>query len=89
MNQCLNQADCSRRKNESPCLVLACHGAAAKAETDRLAAEKESKRGGADTITDPITEMGGIEDRDAVRNGESRPIRSGKKSGKKGDAAQA
>ena len=63
--------------------------AAAKAEADRLAAEKESKRGGADTITDPITEMGGIEDRDAVRNGESRPIRSGKKSGKKSNKTAA
>ena len=82
-----NAIDNAARKAEEKAAALArqkaAADAAAKAETDRLAAEKESKRGGADTITDPITEMGGIEDRDAVRNGESRPIRSGKKSGKK------
>ena len=81
-----NAIDNAARKAEEKAAALArqkaAADAAAKAETDRLAAEKESKRGGADTITDPITEMGGIEDRDAVRNGESRPIRSGKKSGK-------
>lgn len=85
--------DNAARKAEEKAAALArqkaAADAAAKAEADRLAAEKESKRGGADTITDPITEMGGIEDRDAVRNGESRPIRSGKKSGKKSNKTAA
>lgn len=88
-----NAIDNAARKAEEKAAALArqkaAADAAAKAETDRLAAEKESKRGGADTITDPITEMGGIEDRDAVRNGESRPIRSGKKSGKKSNKTAA
>ena len=88
-----NAIDNAARKAEEKAAALArqkaAADAAAKAEADRLAAEKESKRGGADTITDPITEMGGIEDRDAVRNGESRPIRSGKKSSKKSSKAAA
>ena len=88
-----NAIDNAARKAEEKAAAIArqkaAADAAAKAEADRLAAEKESKRGGADTITDPITEMGGIEDRDAVRNGESRPIRSGKKSGKKSNKTAA
>ena len=81
-----NAIDNAARKAEEKAAALArqkaAADAAAKAEADRLAAEKESKRGGADSIESPAAEMGGVDDRNAVKAGEARPIRSGKKSGK-------
>ena len=81
-----NAIDNAARKAEAKAAALArqkaAADAAAKAEADRLAAEKESKRGGADSIESPAAEVGGMDDRNAVNAGESRPIRSGKKSNK-------
>lgn len=87
-----NAIDNAARKAEEKAAALARQKAAAdaaKAEADRLAAEKESKRGGADSIESPAAEMGGMDDRNAVKAGEARPIRSGKKSGKKSSKAAA
>lgn len=88
-----NAIDNAARKAEEKAAALArqkaAADAAAKAEADRLAADKESKRGGADTVADPVAEMGGMDDRNAVKAGEARPIRSGKKSGKKSSKAAA
>lgn len=88
-----NAIDNAARKAEEKAAALArqkaAADAAAKAEADRLAAEKESKRGGADSIESPAAEMGGMDDRNAVKAGEARPIRSGKKSGKKSGKAAA
>lgn len=88
-----NAIDNAARKAEEKAAALArqkaAADAAAKAEADRLAAEKESKRGGADSLESPAAEMGGMDDRNAVKAGEARPIRSGKKSGKKSSKAAA
>lgn len=88
-----NAIDNAARKAEEKAAALArqkaAADAAAKAEADRLAAEKESKRGGADSIESPAAEIGGMDDRNAVKAGESRPIRSGKKSGKKSNKTAA
>lgn len=88
-----NAIDNAARKAEEKAAALArqkaAADAAAKAEADRLAAEKESKRGGADSVESPAAEMGGMDDRNAVKAGEARPIRSGKKSGKKSSKAAA
>ena len=88
-----NAIDNAARKAEEKAAALArqkaAADAAAKAEADRLAAEKESKRGGADSIESPAAAMGGMDDRNAVKAGEARPIRSGKKSGKKSSKAAA
>lgn len=88
-----NAIDNAARKAEEKSAALArqkaAADAAAKAEADRLAAEKESKRGGADSVESPAAEMGGMDDRNAAKAGEARPIRSGKKSGKKSSKAAA
>ena len=88
-----NAIDNAARKAEEKAAALArqkaAADAAAKAEADRLAAAKESKRGGADSVESPAAEMGGMDDRNAVKAGEARPIRSGKKSGKKSSKAAA
>lgn len=88
-----NAIDNAARKAEEKAAALArqkaAADAAAKAEADRLAAEKESKRGGVDSVESPAAEMGGMDDRNAVKAGEARPIRSGKKSGKKSSKAAA
>ena len=88
-----NAIDNAARKAEEKAAALArqkaAADAAATAEADRLAAEKESKRGGADSIESPAAAMGGMDDRNAVKAGEARPIRSGKKSGKKSSKAAA
>lgn len=88
-----NAIDNAARKAEEKAAAIArqkaAADAAAKAEADRLAAEKESKRGGADSVESPAAEIGGMDDRNAVKAGEARPIRSGKKSGKKSSKAAA